>query len=94
MNTDLSVEALRQYLRILDNNEDAVLDSILKSAISYVENHTGLSEYEVVTREDLKRVIFIVCSDFYWNRDYQTNNKYTNRLVDSILENNRINFFR
>lgn len=90
----LDIDILKEHLRILDNSEDGYLQLILDSAVSYIINHTGLSREEIFLREDLKRVILIVSSDFYWNRDYQTGNKYTNRLVDSILENNRINFVK
>lgn len=94
MSNLLDIGALKEHLRILDDSEDNYLQLTLDSAVRYVVNHTGLSKEEVLLREDLQRIILIVSSDFYWNRDYQTGNKYTNRLVDSILENNRINFVK
>lgn len=88
----VSVEDVKEYMRILDNSEDSQLILLLDSAVSYIMNHTGLDEITVRENSDIRMALLILVSDFYWNRDYQTNNKYNNRLVDNIIENNRTNF--
>lgn len=90
--SEITIENVRDYLRILDDSEDNQLQLLLGSAISHVTGLTGLDEEIVKTQGDLKLAILILISDFYWNRDYQTSNKYNNKLVDKIISNNRVNF--
>lgn len=91
-NSYLSIEDVKSHLRIVDEEPDIYLENILEAAITYVANHTGQSTDDVTRNADFKQAILILCSDFYWNRDYQTDNRYSNRLVDNIIENNRVNF--
>ena len=89
---EISVEDVKEYLRVLDNSEDSQLKLLLDSAVEYMVSHTGLQEDVVRNKSDIKTALLILVNDFYWNRDYQTGNKYNNRLVDKIIENNRTNF--
>lgn len=88
----LSIREVRNYLRVGDIEDEEMLTIILNSAIEFVKNHTGLDEDMVLSKPDLQKAVLIICSDFYWNKDYQTSNKYHNKLVESIIENNRVNF--
>lgn len=89
---EICLDDVKAYLRILDDTEDSQLELMLDSAVEYIVGHTGLNHGIVRTQDDFKTALLIIVSDFYWNRDYQTNNKYNNRLVDNIIENNRTNF--
>jgi hypothetical protein len=89
---EISVEDVKEYLRVLDNSEDSQLKLLLDSAVEYMVSHTGLKEDVVRNKSDIKTALLILVNDFYWNRDYQTGNKYNNKLVDNIIENNRTNF--
>lgn len=91
--TPILLDEVKAYLRLLDDEDDLLIEQLIASAVMYITNHTGLDEDVVKTSYDFKQAIMILCSDFYWNRDYQTSNKYVNKLVDNIIENNRINFF-
>ena len=88
----VNLQQVKSYLRILDDVCDDELLLLLDSAVSYIQNHTGLDDFEIRTREDIRIALLVLVSDFYWNRDLQTSNKYSNKLVESIIENNRINF--
>lgn len=88
----ITLSDVKDYLRILDDSCDSQLSLLLDSAVSYVVNHTGIKREDVLNNDDMRTAICILVSDFYWNRDYQTGNKYCNRLVDNIIENNRVNF--
>ena len=90
--TEICLEDVKSYLRILDNSEDGQLELLLDSAVEYIANHTGLNEGVVRTKSDIRTALLVLVSDFYWNRDYQTGNKYLNKLVENIIENNRTNF--
>ena len=92
--TEISVEDVKEYIRVLDESEDSQLELLLDSAVEYVVRHTGLSKDVVKTKEDIHTALLVLVSDFYWNRDYQTGNKYSNRLVENIIENNRTNFVK
>lgn len=91
---EISVKDVKKYIRVLDDSEDGQLELLLDSAVEYVVGHTGLDEYVVRNKEDIHTALLVIVSDFYWNRDYQTGNKYSNRLVENIIENNRTNFIR
>lgn len=90
--TEICLEDVKNYLRILDNSEDGQLELLLDSAVEYIVSHTGLNEGVVRTKNDIRTALLVLVSDFYWNRDYQTGNKYHNKLVENIIENNRTNF--
>lgn len=89
---EITIEDVKNHLRLFDDDNEEYLEQVLEASIMYVVNHTGLSRDNVRCNPDLKQAVLVLCSDFYWNRDYQTSNKYNNRLVDSIIENNRKNF--
>ena len=91
---EISVEDVKEYIRVLDDSEDSQLELLLDSAVEYVVSHTGLSKDVVKTKDDIRTALLVLVSDFYWNRDYQTGNKYSNRLVENIIENNRTNFIK
>ena len=88
----INVSHVKSYLRILDDVEDDQLLLLLQSAIDFVAGYTGLDRYFVSCDLGLRSVILIIVNDFYWNRDYQTSNKYTNKLVENILASYRVNF--
>ena len=90
--TEICLEDVKSYLRILDNSEDGQLEFLLESAVEYIVSHTGLNEGVVRTKNDIRTALLVLVSDFYWNRDYQTGNKSHNKLVENIIENNRTNF--
>ncbi|AXI27265.1 MULTISPECIES: head-tail connector protein [Gemella] len=92
--TEISVKDVKEYIRVLDDSEDSQLKLLLDSAVEYMISHTGLEETVIRNKSDIKTALLILVSDFYWNRDYQTGNKYNNKLVDNIIENNRINFVK
>lgn len=89
---EISLDDVKAYLRVLDDSEDSQLELLLESAVEYMVSHTGLNEGIVRRKDDIRTALLILVNDFYWNRDYQTGNKYNNRLVDNIIENNRTNF--
>lgn len=91
---EITLEDVKDYLRILDNSEDVLLTQLIDSAVEFIAGETGLESSIVRTQSDLIIAIQIYVSDFYWNRDYQTSTKYNNRLVDRIIENNRTNFVK
>lgn len=91
-NSYVSIDDVRSHLRIDEEEPEIYLENVLEAAISYVANHTGHSKEDVSRNADFKQAILILCSDFYWNRDYQHDNRYSNKLVDNIIENNRVNF--
>lgn len=64
----LTLEEVKLYLRISDNGEDVLLQSLVKAAENYLYNATG-NTFDS-TNELAKLFCLVLISDWYENREY------------------------
>ena len=86
--SQVTVQTLKEYLRIDTNEENALLEAILAAGRQYIRSQTGLIDDECETKEDLSVALMVLCSEMYDNRSYTTNanrTANTNKVVESIL---------
>ena len=57
--TEICLEDVKSYLRILDNSEDGQLELLLDSAVEYIVSHTGLNEGVVRTKNDIRTALLV-----------------------------------
>ena len=86
--SEITVEDLKDYLRISGNLTDAdkkYLATILNVAKDYIKNHTGIKEENIDNYSDLVIVAFVLCQDMYDNRALYIDTDNLNKVVVSIL---------
>lgn len=97
--SEITTKNLQDYLRLDDDTFKDEIDIYLKSAISYVCEHTGLiqneTKKELDAHEDITMAVFVLVSDFYENHLYHQGGVGTevkvNKIVDTILNHHRVN---
>ncbi len=89
--SEVSVADLMEYLR--EDEESALLSSILSAGKRYVVNYTGRTAEELDEDEEVAIALLAVCADLYDKRGVISSvNLSENQLITGILESNRINF--
>ena len=65
--SEITVDSLKNYLRLSDITEEdkKYLETIIKVAIDYIKNNTGLSDKELEQYNDLVIVVYVLCQDMY-----------------------------
>lgn len=64
----ITIEDIKEYLRLDDESEDRTLETILAASKAFVKNYTGLTIEELDKLEDMTMVIFILCAELYDTR--------------------------
>ena len=82
----VSVNDVKEYLRIYDDEDDAVIDTMLIAAKSFIVGYTGLSENEIDEYEDLTAALLVLVAELYDNRLYTVDNDKLNPIAKSILD--------
>lgn len=89
--SEVSVADLMEYLR--EDEESALLSSILSAGKRYVVNYTGRTAEELDEDEEVAIALLAVCVDLYDKRGVISSvNLSENQLITGILESHRINF--
>lgn len=86
---DITIDYIKLYLRVDDNVDDVLIESLLSSAISYIKAYTGLTDEELNAYESLTPIILIYISNLYDNRTLEVNervNKSKNSLINGTLD--------
>ena len=98
----ITINDLKNYLRLDDNSFDTELGIHLNAAKEYVKSYIGLpltssdqEEETIDSHEDITTAIFILVSDFFENHLYHQGGVgqevKTNKLVETILNQYRRN---
>ena len=82
----VSVNDVKEYLRIYDDEDDAVIGTMLIAAKSFIVGYTGLSENEIDEYEDLTAALLVLVAELYDNRLYTVDNDKLNPIAKSILD--------
>lgn len=91
--SEITIDNLKQYMRVDDAEEDSLIASILLAGKLYIKGYTGLNDSEMDNLEDLTLALYVICAEMYDNRQYtQGNTNVTvNPIVQSILDMHSIN---
>ena len=94
--SDITLEDLKQHLRIDFEDDDLYIMSLLDVAKSYIKNYTGLNEDKINTIDELSSVALMIVADLYENRTTTGNSSYKtgdsiNKIYDSMLNLHCIN---
>ncbi len=83
--SEIKVDDVKKYLRITEDEDDNLLELILKSAKSYIKGQVGIDDKEIDTYPDLTVAVLIICQDLYDNRSVYVDKNNLNRTVDNII---------
>lgn len=85
---EVTLDYLKEYLKVDGNEEDTILTSMLEASKNYIKDYTGLSEENLNTIDSLTIAMLTICSDMYENRIYTLTSKTVqpNMIAKSIMD--------
>lgn len=89
--SEISLETVKDYLKVENDIEDGLIDNILTASKNYVKNYTGLTDAEIDTKEDITLVVLVLANEMYSNREYTVDKNILNPVVTSILNMHSVN---
>lgn len=89
--SDISLETVKDYLKVENDIEDTLIDNILTASKSFIRNYTGLTDTELDDKEDISLVVLVLANEMYSNREYTVDKNTLNPIVVSILNMHSVN---
>ena len=89
--SDISLETVKDYLKVENDIEDGLIDNILTASKSFIRNYTGLTDTELDDKEDISLVVLVLANEMYSNREYTVDKNTLNPIVVSILNMHSVN---
>lgn len=83
--SEITLEDVKQHLRIDHNEDDVYLITLLGVAKSYVKNYTGLDDIKMNMIDELSSAVLMIICDLYENRATTIEKGTLNKIYDSIL---------
>lgn len=90
--SELTLPTIKQYLRVDGNDDDALLDALLASAIQYCTSYMGCTKEELDKYEDVTIAILSLISDSYEVRQFTTSTVTLNPVMQGVLDLHCSNF--
>lgn len=86
--SEITANDIKNYLRLseLTDDDKKYIETIIKVAINYIKNNTGLEDDDIDKYQDLIIVVYVLCQDMYDNRTYYVDKSNINNVVQSILD--------
>lgn len=89
--SDISLETVKDYLKVENDIEDGLIDNILTASKNYVKNYTGLTDEEIDKKEDITLAVLVLANEMYSNREYTVEKNILNPVITSILDMHSMN---
>lgn len=89
--SDISLETVKDYLKVENDIEDTLIDNILTASKNYVKNYTGLTDEEIDKKEDITLAVLVLANEMYSNREYTVEKNILNPVITSILDMHSMN---
>lgn len=89
--SEITVESVREYLRLELDVDIATLPILIDSAKNYIRSYTGKTDEELDKFDEISIAMMILVSEFYDNRRYLQDRNYSNKAVDMILDMHSVN---
>lgn len=89
---DITLQDVKNYLNLLHDDDDSLIQSILRGSKAYIKNYTGLSNEDMDKYEELAIVLFVLAAESYDNRTMTVDRlSKVNPLIDNMLNLHSIN---
>lgn len=90
--SELTLDVIKQYLRIDGNDDDILLNAFLNASIQYCTSYMGCTLEDLEKYDDVTVVILALISDSYEVRQFTTSTVTTNPIMQGILDLHCSNF--
>lgn len=84
--SELTLDVIKQYLRIDGNDDDILLNAFLSASIQYCTSYMGCTLEDLEKYDDVTIVILALISDSYEVRQFTTSTVTTNPIMQGILD--------
>lgn len=90
--SELTLDVIKQYLRIDGNDDDILLNAFLSASIQYCTSYMGCTIADLEKYDDVTVVILALISDSYEVRQFTTSTVTTNPIMQGVLDLHCSNF--
>lgn len=90
--SELTLDIIKQYLRIDGNDDDVLLEMLLASSIQYCTSYMGCTKEDLEKYDDVTTVILALISDSYEVRQFTTSTVTLNPIMQGVLDLHCSNF--
>lgn len=90
--SELTLDVIKQYLRIDGNDDDILLNAFLSASIQYCTSYMGCTLGDLEKYDDVTIVILALISDSYEVRQFTTSTVTTNPIMQGVLDLHCSNF--
>lgn len=90
--SELTLDIIKQYLRIDGNDDDVLLEMLLASSIQYCTSYMGCTKEDLEKYDDVTIVVLALISDSYEVRQFTTSTITLNPIMQSVLDLHCSNF--
>lgn len=90
--SELTLDVIKQYLRIDGNDDDILLNAFLSASIQYCTSYMGCTVEDLEKYDDVTIVILALISDSYEVRQFTTSTVTTNPIMQGVLDLHCSNF--
>lgn len=90
--SELTLDVIKQYLRIDGNDDDILLNAFLSASIQYCTSYMGCTLEDLEKYDDVTIVILALISDSYEVRQFTTSTVTTNPITQGVLDLHCSNF--
>jgi hypothetical protein len=84
--SEISLVDVKNYLHVYHDEDDDIIAAIMKAAIAFVRNYTGLPEEKLDISDDLSLAVFILSAELYDNRVFTVDKSDINPVIQTILD--------
>lgn len=84
--SELTLDIIKQYLRIDGNDDDILLNMFKDAAIKYCASYMGCDEWDLENYPDVTVVVLSLISDSYEVRQFTTSTITTNPIMLGVLD--------
>lgn len=90
--SELTLDVIKQYLRIDGNDDDILLNAFLSASIQYCTSYMGCTLEDLKKYDDVTIVILALVADSYEVRQFTTSTVTTNPIMQGVLDLHCSNF--
>lgn len=90
--SELTLDIIKQYLRIDGNNDDILLEMLHASSIQYCTSYMGCTIEDLDKYDDVTIVVLSLISDSYEVRQFTTSTITLNPIMQGVLDLHCSNF--
>lgn len=90
--SELTLDVVKQYLRVDDNSDDILLKALQAAAIQYCTSYMGCTTEDLNKYDDVTIVILALISDSYEVRQFTTSTVTLNPVMQGVLDLHCSNF--